>query len=449
VRRPLISFLTILILFGLVGLAGAELPQPISVGYSREFRPRTPSEIKSVEDAMAAIITVTSNDLGLPLVEPLYIHLHPDANSFAAYAGNYGNRLSDPLVRFAVAVASQNRFHVNMERVKNRSWSSLVWLFAHEHGHNIEYAFSSVHRGSQWLREGFADWVAAKVLHVLGWQDYELSVHRARLEVGRQRADLPTLSELEDMRGWSNWANDPKGSIFTYRLGFLAVARLMGNADVARMAKYFQTLNFEQNFGMSWRQFEKEFKSSVSANEPVAAPGKSDKPTWNVGDQWQYSWRLPGRQGKLVREVVRDEILNGHPVHVVKASDLESYYSKESLGLLATAQKGKIISKRSAPLEYFSWPVESGKEWKSSFFNETALQKSSQPTVFHTVAREIREISVAAGVFDTIKIEIYGAYNGQLVSEHWYAPKAKWFVKNRTYLVEGIREEELTSFKFK
>jgi len=105
---------------------------------------------------MAAVITVTSKDLGLPIVKPLYLHLHKDTNAFAANAGKYGHRLRPEMVKFAIAVAEEGRFHVNMERARGRTWGALLRTLADEYAQKIEYVFSSLNRALQWIREGFA-----------------------------------------------------------------------------------------------------------------------------------------------------------------------------------------------------------------------------------------------------------------------------------------------------
>ncbi len=260
--------------------SGAQLAPPVAISNTRIFNPKTPGEVKTIEDAMAAIMTITTRDLGLPVVEPLYIHLHNDTNAFAANAGRSG-RLSSSVVRFASAVAEGNRFHVNLERTKGQSWGNLVNLLAHEYAHNIEFVFSSVHRAPQWIREGFAEWVAAKVVHQLGWEDYATTLHRAKLEVGRQRGSLPALTEIEDSTRWAVWAGYPNGAIYTYRLGFLAVDRLMTKSGVAGMEKYFKSQDFPTNFGLSWNEFYKEMNASlVDAQAVSVATESAAKPEW-------------------------------------------------------------------------------------------------------------------------------------------------------------------------
>lgn len=396
---------------------------------------------------MAAIITITSQELGLPVVEPLYLHLHKDSDAFAAYAGGYGRRLPLDVVQFAIALAQESRIHINMEKVRGRPWSTLIRTLAHEYAHNIEYVLS-VHRGSQWIREGFADWVAAKVLHSLGWQDYALSLHRAKLEVSRLKISLPTLSDLEESQRWAVWANDPRGAILTYRLAFLAVNRLIDKGGLQGITRYFTSQDFPGSFRLSWNDFETEFKKSLVEAQPVLRKDLSrQKPEWKIGFQWQYALRLPGRSGSPRREIVREDIFEGTPSYVVRSGRNENFYTKDAFGLLATASGGKAISKRNAPHQYFSWPLEVGKEWRTTYIRENVETKSSQTLDYTVLLANVEEVKVPAGTFDSFKVEVYGFQNGTLVAEHWYSPKVRWFVKERFYLSNGVREEELVSFK--
>lgn len=439
--------LAALLSFGGLDGGSAEQLEPVSISNTRYFKPKTPGEIKTIEDAMAAIMTITSHELGLPIVEPLYLHLHRDTNAFAANAGKYGRRLSQAVVQFATAVAEENRFHINLEKTRGRAWSTLLPLLAHEYAHNVEYLFSSLYRGSQWMREGFAEWVAAKVIDSLGWQDYSTSLHRAKLEVTRQRNSLPQLSELEEGRRWTVWANQPYGSILTYRLAFLAVDKLIAKGGVPGMKNYLARQDFAGSFGFSWRDFLRDFGESLGEAKAVkSAFPKTEKPTWKIGQRWHYAWKAPGRSGTLNRELVREDDFEGVSAYVVKVGANEMFYTKDSLGLLATASKGKLVSKRSAPFEFFSWPLDGVKEWKTAYVLENIGQKSTQKSEYINLLADIEAVKVGAGTFEAFKIETYAAASGRLVAERWYAPGAKWFVKTRDYLEEGVREEELTRF---
>jgi hypothetical protein len=443
-----ILFLPILwLLWTVPGCTIPEPPQLVAISNPAPFKPKTPGEIKTLEEAMAVIITVTSKELGLPVVEPLYLHLYKNTESFAAYAGYRGRRLPHDVVQFAIAVAEESRFHINMEKVRSRPWSSLIRTLAHEYAHNIEYVLS-VQRGSQWLREGFADWVAAKVLHSLGWQDYALSVTRAKLEVSRLKISLPTLSDLEESQRWAVWANDPKGAILTYRFAFLAVDRLIDKGGLQGITKYFSSQDFSGSFGLSWNDFETEFKKSLVEAKPVLRKELlGQKPEWRVGFQWQYSSKLPGRVASVKREIVREDIFEGFPSYVMRVGKNENFYTKDILGFLATASGGKVLSKRNTPQQYFAWPLEVGKEWRTTYIRENLETKSSETFDYTVLLANVEEVKVPAGTFDSFKVEVYGFQNGTLAAELWYSPKVRWFVKERVYLPNGVREEELVSFK--
>lgn len=113
-----VSWMASLLLF--LTTLGCIVPEPsllVPISNPPAFRSKSPREIKTIEEAMAAVITVTGEELGLPLVEPLYLHLHKNAESFRAYAGKYGRRLPPDVAQFAVTVAEENRFHINMEKI--------------------------------------------------------------------------------------------------------------------------------------------------------------------------------------------------------------------------------------------------------------------------------------------------------------------------------------------
>jgi hypothetical protein len=59
----------------------------------------------------------------------------------------------------------------------------------------------------------------------------------------------------------------------------------------------------------------------------------------------------------------------------------------------------------------------------------------------------VEEVKVPAGTFEAFKSEVYSNFNGKLLSEHWYSPKIRWFIRSKTYLMDGVREEDLISYK--
>ena len=187
--------------------------------------------------------------------------------------------------------------------------------------------------------------------------------------------------------------------------------------------------------------------SSRSERRPVAGSGaRAEKPEWQVGYEWRYAWTGPKGSGTFTQEIVREDIYDAVPIWVIKILRNENFYAKSSLGLLATLSGGKPISKRSAPHDILSWPLESGKEWNTTYILERPEEKSSQKFDLRMMVTGVEEVKVPAGTFEAFKSEVYSNFNGKLLSEHWYSPKVRWFIRSKTYLMDGVREEDLISY---
>jgi hypothetical protein len=168
---------------------------------------------------------------------------------------------------------------------------------------------------------------------------------------------------------------------------------------------------------------------------PDAKPAVEASPTGAERPEWS------------VKEIVREESFEGVPAFVVKRGASEDFYTKDVLGLLGTMSGGRVTVKRSTPFQALAWPMEVGKEWTNSYVVQRADEKASESQENRVVVSKVERVTVAAGSFDAFKTEIYNARTGTLLNEYWYAPAVKWFVKSRVYNREGMREEQLSSFK--
>ena len=172
------------------------------------------------------------------------------------------------------------------------------------------------------------------------------------------------------------------------------------------------------------------------------------KPNWTVGDQWVYEERSPEARRIVVWEVVREDAFQGVPSYVVKIDDEESFYTKETLGLIATMEEGKLILRRDQSSQIFSWPLAVGKEWRNTYAEENLKDKSKDAIDLSMVISTIEEMTVPAGTFQAARIEAYDPKSGRLLFERWYSPQAKYYIKTRTYATkEGLREQDLISLK--
>jgi hypothetical protein len=216
--RLFVRYIFFIALF-LVGCGFPERPKVIAISKTPVFRPSGPKEIKTPEEVMAAIITACRDDLGLPVVDPLQLYLYRNITSFAIYG--FGWRTMPADVRHISAFANKNELHINLETPVTIPWGYWLELLAHEYGHNIHYEgtkdfHGTLHDSPRWVVEGFGQWVAARVLHSMKWQDYDVSVHRASRELLRHRDRLPQLLWLNDSRNWEGLANRPYAGIRTY-----------------------------------------------------------------------------------------------------------------------------------------------------------------------------------------------------------------------------------------
>ncbi len=179
----------------------------------------------------------------------------------------------------------------------------------------------------------------------------------------------------------------------------------------------------------------------------VRPPGKADMPAWKVGYRWEYDWKRPGSSGTYTKEIVREDTFEGVPTFVAKALQTEEFYTKDTLGLLATVSKGKPGPTQRPPFQFFVWPLEIGGEWRTASEGDSPEDESSSGFMLAMRVAGLEEVSVPAGTFEAFRVEMYEAYSGLLIMEYWYSPKAKWMVKARQHWPNTVYEEELRSFK--
>jgi len=446
-RRPLavLAFL-ILVEFG-CGLP--ERPKIVVISKASVFRPSSPKEVQTAEQAMAAIITVCRDDLGLPVVDPLYIHLYRNTASFAFYGKGWTTLPFD--VANIAAFANENKLHVNLEKLGKLQWGPAIWLLAHEYGHNVHYSLGGAPRSIRWFAEGFAEWVAAKVVDGLGWQNYETTSRRAQRQLDHHRDIIPGLSSVRYYRDWESLVQKPNGWVRTYNLAFLAVDRFIEKKGLQGVIEYMKSGDFKSSFGESEVAYQPDLGiSGRKGNEQQQNKILMRKPEWKVGYEWMYEERLPGRKSKeIVKKIIIEDSKGSVPVFVVKVDDEEHLYSRETLGLFTTMKNGKETTSRDKPNQFFAWPLEVSKEWRNTYSIQN-LDIGTKGVIDRLMVVEaIGEITISAGTFKTAKIEAYDNKSGRLVAEYWYSPGAKWFVKTINYDQEDgfVREQELRSFK--
>ena len=215
-----------LILF-ISGCGYPERPKVITIASIDSFRPASPRDVKSVEQALAAIITVCRDDLKLPVVKSFEANLYKNSQSFASFGVEW--RAFPVDVADVAAFADGRKMHIDLQKNnENSGWATLTWLLAHEYGHNIHYEVAGViPETDPWFNEGFAEWVAAKTFDALGWQNYSHSIDRVTKETSTQLDLLPRVANLRVSQAWHRTLGFTHGRIRTYSLALVAVDRLI------------------------------------------------------------------------------------------------------------------------------------------------------------------------------------------------------------------------------
>jgi hypothetical protein len=154
---------------------------------------------------------------------------------------------------------------LNESKLVTLSWADRVALLAHELTHSLQYELGGGKRGAsdQWLREGFADWTAMRVVERLGvLRRGEL--RRQRIEAFRSGGErIWPLAEMVTFPQWVALSARSDGE--SYLQAFFAVDFLVERHGVPAILDYFSRFarsddrlgNFRATFGEELASFEK------------------------------------------------------------------------------------------------------------------------------------------------------------------------------------------------
>ena len=435
--------------FFFVFIAACEIPErprQVTISHPPVFRPANTDEIKTVEQALAAVITVCRDDLHLPVVDPLQVYLYKNQASLAFYGHGWQTLPVD--IPHELAFARGNTMHINLQAIGDNSWAEKIGLLAHEYGHTIQNQISSKHI-YYFVDEGFGEWVAAKVLDVLRWQDYSVTLHRSERELARQRNVLPDIQTLSDSRLWKRLTDQRNGTTRTYTLAFLVINKIIREKGLLVFFDYLRTGNGDK-FLDAVSEYVDDFRkiSAITSNSIDAF--SIDAPEWKVGYRWTFNQTRMGQSSTEFREIVGEDTYRGRPIFVIKVSpDAENLYDKDSV-LLALRENGKIVSESVSREPFYPWPLQPGKESTGIFGLKDVNGKISFKLERSWVVIGFEQIHVPAGTFKAIKLETFEGWTGAMLGEYWYAPEVKWFVKRRLYAPSsGVTEDELIKVELK
>ena len=254
----------------LAGCSPAARVIPLSVVPGQA--PPPAQQIADYPQAFQAIGLVMSRELGLPLPH-VSLYLYPDRDAFEA--GLRAERhmeagLARDSASFARGVGGPDKILVNEGGLVRTPWPDRVKFLAHEFTHTIQYDLARGRRGTseQWLREGFADWVAFRVADSLGLARFadERARRVRQVRSAMERRSFPPLTGLATFPQWVSWRSQ-QGAEVTYGQAFLATDLLIARRGHAAAVEYFRRFarsddrlgNFRAAFGQDLMAFDREF----------------------------------------------------------------------------------------------------------------------------------------------------------------------------------------------
>ena len=183
---------------------------------------------------------------------------------------------------------------------------------------------------------------------------------------------------------------------------------------------------------------EAEIKEAPKFSGNASAKDAGVLPTWSDGDTWEYS--VNGSTTKFT--VKKPPVSQQYRVDLATGTNIFN----ASLGLEGVEKDGMIDTIYSPALRPFDWPLHIGKAWDSS--GEMKRNGGSIALSTHHEVKGFGRVKVPAGEFDAYYILAKNDY-GARVSELWYAPAVKYYVKGVVYTNSGMSTEELVNFSLK
>jgi len=186
-----------------------------------------------------------------------------------------------------------------------------------------------------------------------------------------------------------------------------------------------------------------------SPASPPNVAGPIMAPIWHVGDEWEYAYKSPSDSGTFVWSVSRVETLDGEPNYVLKIGTREILHRVSDLANTLERVDGVVVLRETPARLMYAWPLVVGKSWDETHKQERPVERSTTDRNSTWTVDTEETVTVLAGTFRTVKITWKNKNTGALVTEMWYAPDVKQWVKIREVLTNGIREREMVSFKLK
>ena len=242
--------------------------------------------ITSYETALATVTDVMHRDLRLPRLA-VAVRFYPDTPAFegALLGVGYEPQFARDTAAIMTAIGGYRGVLINERKLAARPWPQRLATLAHELTHSLQYEVGGGHRGTsdQWLREGFGEWVAVRVLEKLGVTTLDEATVRGTLALQALRSPdrVPPLGAMVTFPQWVALGQGPHKAI-VYDQAFVAVDFLIRRRGVDAVLAYFSRFstsqdragNFQAAFGEDLDTFERAFHAHVWRNKEKRKMGK-------------------------------------------------------------------------------------------------------------------------------------------------------------------------------
>jgi hypothetical protein len=199
--------------------------------------------IRDYRAAAAVAMAIMEQELGIPRLDEVTLHFLPDRDALrsALIAEGRQPAFASETASLMDAVSGYRRVYFNVASLEQLPWPARVGFIAHELTHTLQYELALGRRGTseQWLREGFADWVASRVLATLGVVRKEDFEARRTREYRSGAGPLPGLAEMVTFEAWMAALSTRADAPPVLAKAFLAVDLLVERHGTAGVIHYF------------------------------------------------------------------------------------------------------------------------------------------------------------------------------------------------------------------
>jgi predicted aspartyl protease len=166
-------------------------------------------------------------------------------------------------------------------------------------------------------------------------------------------------------------------------------------------------------------------------------------PLWQPGDTWEFQRSGAANSEVMAETVVGEESIDGVPYYVVKVGSRLRYYAQRDLGW-HMEKEGDVVIARAFPAIAYHWPLKVGKQWELSYEWENPPPR---PKVYRRLTCAVVDdlpFTVPAGTFQALRIVCWDR-TGRVVTEEWYAPQVRYWVKRKYASAPGAELLDMTS----